>query len=265
MLPSDDGILVFDTKGTPADPSDDSFRVLKSSSGSGGLPSNRVLSMAEDKDQEIWVGTDKGVGVFYTPDDLFSQNPSDAEEILVDYDGFLEPLLENEEVNAITVDGADQKWIGTSNSGVFHLSPNGKEQIHRFSESNSPLIADGINDIAVHPNTGEVFFGTTQGIISYRAEATEGKERLEEVVIYPNPVKKDHTGPVAIRGLPANSTVKITDVNGDLVHRTRSKGGQAVWDGTDTDGLRVRTGVYIVFVASPSGKQSKAGKIMFFH
>jgi hypothetical protein len=264
LLPRN-GLLVFETNGTPADPSDDSYKVLTSNAGNGGLPSERTRCMAEDEDQEVWVGTDQGVAVFYTPDDLFSQNPSDAEEILIDYDGFLEPLLETEEVTSIEVDGADRKWIGTANSGVFHVSPDGKEELHRFSEAEDPLIDDGINDIGIHPETGEVFFGTQSGIISYRAQATEGKETLDDVVVYPNPVRKDHDGPIAIRGLPPNSTVHITDINGDLVHKTRSEGGQAIWDGTDSEGLRVRTGVYLVFVASPNGEQSQAGKLMFFH
>ncbi|MFB6258284.1 MAG: two-component regulator propeller domain-containing protein [Flavobacteriales bacterium] len=265
ILTNSNGLLVIDDRGTPANPNDDRHRILTNSPGSGNLPSNLVISLAEDKDQEIWVGTDKGIGVFYTPDDLFSQNPSDAQEILVNFDGFLEPLLDNEEVTSIKVDGADQKWIGTANSGVFHVSADGKEQLHRFSENKTPLIDDGIKDIAIHPKTGEVFFGTNSGIISFRGQATKGTQNLENVVIYPNPVRKDHTGPVAIRGLPSNSIVHITDVSGDLVFKGRAKGGQAIWDGTDTEGLRVRTGVYLVFVSSPTGKQSMAGKLMFFH
>lgn len=262
ILPKGGGLLVIDDGGTPADPSDDQHRVLD---GDDGLPSQKVLSVAEDKDQEIWVGTDQGLAVFYTPDDLFSNNPSSAEEILVEHDGFVEPLLQNEEITAIEVDGADRKWLGTSNSGIFQVSADGREELNRFSEENSPLISDNIQDITIHPESGEVIIGTGDGILGYRAVATEGQETLEEIEIYPNPVKKEHHGPVAIRGLPANSTVKITDVSGDLVHRTRSEGGQATWDGTDRDGLKVRSGVYLVFVASPSGEQSMAGKIMFFH
>ncbi len=261
----DKGIFVLNDQGTPTDPSDDAYRLINDQNGKGGLPHKTVHSIAEDQDNEIWVGTNKGIAVFYTPDDLLSNNPSDAEEILVDYDGFVAPLLNNETVKTIEVNGADEKWIGTANSGVFHVSPDGKEQLHRFSEAESPLISDGIEDIAIHPETGEVFFGTDQGIVSFRGVATEGQSSLEDIVIYPNPVRKEHTGPIAIRGLPKNSTVRITNVSGDLVYKGRSEGGQAIWQGTDQNGIRVRTGVYLVFVASPGGKQSMAGKIMFFH
>lgn len=259
------GVFVLDDQGTTKDPSDDEYRLLNNQVGKGGLPGKLVNSIAEDADQEVWVGTNKGIAVFYTPDDLLSSNPSDAEEVLVNYDGFVEPLLKNETISSIEVNGADEKWIGTENSGVFHVSPDGKEQIHRFSESETPLISDAIENIAIHPETGELFFGTDQGIIAYRDVATKGTESLEEVVVYPNPVRKDHDAPIAIRGLPKNSTVRITNVNGDLVYKGRSEGGQAVWQGTDQDDIRVRTGVYLVFVASPGGDQSMAAKIMFFH
>lgn len=259
------GLFVFDDKGTPGDPSDDEFRELNTNPGNGGLPSDNVYTVVEDKDNEIWVGTEDGIGVFYTPDDILSNDPSDADEILVDHGGFLEPLLDNEEVSSIAVDGADNKWLGTNSSGVFQVSPDGKTELQRFSVEESPLISNSIQDIAVHEESGEVFFGTDKGIVAYRAQATEGKETLEELEIYPNPVGREHNGPVAIRGLPSNSSVKITDVSGSMVFQSRSEGGQVVWDGTDRDGMRVRTGVYLVFVASPGGEQSMAGKIMFFH
>ena len=46
----------------------------------------------------------------------------------------MEYLLANETVTAIAVDGANRKWLGTQNAGVFLVSPNGTEQIHHFTK-----------------------------------------------------------------------------------------------------------------------------------
>ncbi len=71
--------------------------------------------------------------------------------------------------------------------------------------------------------------------------------------MFPNPVRETYTGPIAITGLVEDSEVKITDVSGNLVYRTTSLGGQAIWDGNDMSGRRAATGVYMVFASDISG------------
>ena len=96
--------------------------------------------------------------------------------------------------------------------------------------------------------SGEVFFGTDKGIISYTGDAMEGSSVYSKVVVYPNPVRETYTGPIAIKGLVAETTVKIQDMGGNLVFETESLGGQATWDGTNFRGERVATGVYMIFL-----------------
>ena len=160
------------------------------------------------------------------------------------------PLLETENVIDIAVDGANRKWIGTQN-GVFLLSPSGEEQVDRFTVANSPLFDNNIVDIAVDQQTGEVFIGTAKGIISYQSDAVEGgRVHRSDILVYPNPVREDYEGPIAINGLARDAVVKITDVTGKLVFETNALGGQAVWNGRDYNGRRVQTGVYLVFSSS---------------
>ncbi len=52
-----------------------------------------------------------------------------------------------------------------------------------------------------------------------------------------------------------NSLVKIADSAGNVIFTTRSEGGMAVWDGCNSSGQRVKTGVYYVF-ASQSGENT---------
>lgn len=77
------------------------------------------------------------------------------------------------------MDGANRKWIGTEGSGVFLLSPNGQTTIHHFTAENSPLLSNNIISITINDKTGEVFFGTGNGIISYQSDAIEGGENLK--------------------------------------------------------------------------------------
>jgi hypothetical protein len=85
------------------------------------------------------------------------------------------------------------------------------------------------------------------------------------VVVYPNPVRETYNGPVATKGLVANTSIKIQDMGGNLVYETESLGGQAIWDGTNLRGERVATGVYLVFLSSEDGLLTHVTKLLFIH
>ncbi len=241
-------------------------KILTSASGNGALPSVNVYCMAEDKNGEIWVGTDKGISVFYSPENAFVSGQNfDSQQILLTQDGHVQILLLTELVQAIAVDDANRKWIATANSGVFLMSADGTQQIYHFDENNSPLFSNDVRTIAINHKTGEVFFGTAKGIIEFRGSATESNDDCSGMYAFPNPVKPDYTGPIAIKGMSESSTVKITDISGTLVYETTSEGGQALWYGTNFKGERVSTGVYMVFCTSVDGSQKCVSKILFIN
>jgi ligand-binding sensor domain-containing protein len=258
-------ILVFSDNGTPENPGDDQAKLLNSAVGTGNIPGNNVLAMTEDNNGEIWIGTEKGVAVFYSPENVFQPGQNfDAQRILVTQGSYVQYLLENETVTAIAVDGANQKWIGTDRGGVFLFSPDGTKQIYHFTAENSPLLSDRITCIAISKD-GEVFYGTDKGVISFRAQATPGGDSNENVYAFPNPVKSDYEGYIAVKGLVDNAQVRITDINGVLVYSTRAEGGQAVWDGKNFDGRKAQTGVYLVYSASDTGTEKIVTKILIIY
>jgi hypothetical protein len=179
--------------------------------------------------------------------------------------GYTQYLLESESVTAIAVDGANRKWIGTERAGVFLLSPDGTEEILHFTSENSPLYSDFVIDIEINGETGEVFFGTQGGIISYKSTATNPNPTNTDVVAYPNPVREGYSGTIAIKGLVGNADVKITDISGTLIYSTRAEGGQAVWDGRNFDGRKAQTGVYLIFSGDDEGKENLVTKILFIN
>ena len=222
-----------------------------------------IITLVEDLDGKIWFGTSQGVMVMYNPANVFSGET--ISPIYIQQDGQTQLLLETERVNAIAVDGANRKWIGTQNSGIFLMSEDGSEEILHFTMDNSPIFSNNIYDIKINNKTGEVFIATEKGLISYKGTATEAQDDFKNVFVYPNPVREDYHGVIAIRGLVKDTDVRITDISGNLVSQTKSLGGQAIWDGKDLNGNRVQTGVYMVFNASPDGELSMAAKILFIH
>jgi len=227
---------------------------------------NDIHSMAVDLENRLWLGTSSGVAFYHSPSRVFEDYPSSfycSQPGVDEGDGFYHALLETETVTAIAVDGADRKWFGTRNSGVFLTNSDGNKLIRSFNVLNSPLLSNNIFSIAIDHKTGEVYFGTEAGIVSYRGDAI--RENLSEGQIYtfPNPVRPDYQGPVTIRGLASNSIVKITDINGNLVFETESLGGQAIWHGKDLQGQRVHSGVYMVFSSTATTSHKSVTKILF--
>ncbi len=259
------GILVTKIGTTAATISAANTKKLTISPGNGALPTTAVECLAKDLDDEIWVGTGKGVCVFYTPENVFTGANFDAQQILLEQDGHVQILLETEIVQAIAVDDANRKWIGTANSGVFLMSADGTKQIQHFDETNSPLFSNDVKSIVINHKTGEVYFGTSKGVISYRGTAAEAYDDFTDVYAFPNPVNHGYNGPIAIKGLMNNSTLKITDITGSLVYETKSEGGQAIWYGTNFKNERVSSGVYMVFCTSEDGTKKFVTKILIIN
>jgi hypothetical protein len=227
---------------------------------------NDIYSIAEDNDGVIWIGTSKGVAVYTNPARIWDSETFLATQPSLDLnDGLYHPLLENETVTAIAVDGANRKWLGTKNSGVYLVNESGTAELLHFTTNDSPLFSDYITSIEINQKSGEVFIGTDMGLISYMSEATEGKATYDSVYVYPNPVRETYDGPITITNLIQNSEVKITDISGNLVYRTTSLGGQAIWDGKNLNGRRVKTGVYLVFCNDENGEETHITKLLFIH
>ena len=257
------GIFVYADNNTISNFSDDSYKILNTNIGNGNLPSQNVLAISEDLDGEIWIGTDKGIAVFYYPELVFSGYNFDAQQILIQEGDYGQYLLSTEKINCITIDGANRKWIGTEAAGLYLLSEDGIEQIHHFTKTNSPLFSNKIVDITINNQNGEVFIGTDKGLISYRSDATKGEENQGKTYVFPNPVRENYRGNIAINKLVNNAQVKITDISGNLIYQTTAQGGQANWNGLNFNNQRVGTGIYLVFSTDEQGFEKMTSKILF--
>jgi hypothetical protein len=263
VLPRGYGIFILDDNNTPEYFPDDRFKKMLITDSESRVITY-VYSLAEDLDGNIWVGTDQGPLIYYNPDRVLDENLK-ASRIKIprnDGSGLADYMLGTESITSIAVDGANRKWLGTLSSGAYLLSPDGTTRLKNFNEANSPIFSNSISSVAIDDKSGNIWFATSKGVISFRGEATAGQDKFSGVYSFPNPVREDFTGKVTVTGLMRDTQVRITDVSGNLVYKTISEGGQASWDLTTYNGHRVATGVYIVFCASPDGSQSCVTKIL---
>ena len=263
VLPRGHGLFVLDDNNTPDIFSDDSYKNVLVRDSENKVISN-VYSIAEDLEGSIWVGTDQGPLIYYNPDQIISKDLNATRIKVPRKDGtdLADYMLGTETITSIAVDGANRKWLGTSGSGAYLLSPDGTTKIKNFNEQNSPILSNTIVSLAVDNRSGDVWLGTSKGIQSVRGDATSGEERFSKVYTFPNPVRQDFTGNVTITGLMRDSQIRITDISGNLVYETVSDGGMATWDLKTYNGRRVTTGVYLVFCASNDGSQSFVTKML---
>ncbi|WP_139854039.1 type IX secretion system anionic LPS delivery protein PorZ [Aequorivita sinensis] len=244
-------------------PSTNKFNKIGEGTGSGNLPNLSVRALALDSQNRLWIGTLKGLRVLYSPGSFFDEGSiPQSQAIIILENGVPQELLYEQSITDIEVDGSNNKWISTATSGVFYLSPNGQETLLRFNKDNSPLPTNNVQDIAIDPNSGVVYFATSQGLLAYKGSATAPSENLDKLRAFPNPVRPGFNGNVTIDGLTAGANVKITDINGSLVFEQTSEGGSILWDTTAFGKYKVRSGVYFVLVTTDDYAETKVSKIM---
>lgn len=234
---------------------------ISANTNSGHLPSNDVFAIAIDKDGFLWIGTDLGLRVLYNPIEEVQQDFFQAQPIIIEQDGIPEALFTDVQINDIEVDDSNQKWIATQTSGAYYVSEDGTQTIYHFTTSNSPLPSNSIYDIEVDSSTGVVYFATENGVVSFQSDAVEVGDSFGDVYAYPNPVRPGFNGNVTIRGLPNDADVRIVDVVGNLIFKTKSTGGSAVWDTKNMKGKSVASGIYLVLMTNKDASESKQTKI----
>lgn len=229
-----------------------------------GLPAPfpDVRSLAIDNNNQLWIGTSRGLRVLSSVDKFLTEDELTVRSIIIMEDGVAQELMYEQSITDIVVDGANNKWIATAGAGAFLVSSNGQETLFHFTRDNSPLPSNIVNDIVVDPVTGEVFFATDKGMVSYQGTSTKAESNLNNVYVFPNPVRPDFFGDVNISGLMDDVNVKITDIEGNLVYETTSEGGTVLWNTTAFGKYRVASGVYMIFIASKDGTETKVKKVM---
>ncbi len=241
------------------------------------MPAENVTCVSVDQQNQVWVGTSKGLRIIYNPSN-FANGNKDVENIVVLEDGTPQELLFQQYLTDIEVDGSNNKWISTLDTGVYYFSSDGQETIYHFTKDNSPLPTNEVLDIDLDEVNGIVYFATGKGLVSFRSDTSKPQETLQDAYVYPNPVRPTFNisqEKVKIKGLTENVNIKITDIEGNLVteaeSRTNSKfkgynlevdGGTALWNGKNMADRTVASGVYLIMLSDLDSLETKVLKVM---
>ncbi len=237
------GISVLDDKSTPFDKRDDDL-----SQGLGSeddLISLQINSLAGDLDGLLWIATPDGLQYWYSGN---AKRPNFS--------------IINDNVNVISVDVRNNKWIGTV-GGLTVLEADGFTRQH-YSTSNSPLVSDYVTCFAFDEKYGYVYIGTTNGLSRLETPYTKPAGDLSLVTGYPNPfVLTGSTALFHIDNLAEKSSLRIYTPEGLLVRYVAAEkilGSRASWDGRNDRGEYVAGGIYLFLITTESG-MSKTGKV----
>ena len=225
------------------------------------LPVNNVLTVANDRSNNLWIGTEQGLVVLYGADNAVKSNNVKVEPIVIMQDGIPEALLTDVGIYSIKVDNANRKWIATNGAGVYYISDNGEETKLHFTSKNSPLPSDVVYDVSVDEATGTVYFATEKGVVAYNGDVSSEASDFSQALAYPNPYRPTYKGNVTIKNLPNRAIVKITDVVGNLVFESKADGGIVEWNTNNAKGKPVASGIYLVLMTNADGTETKTLKI----
>ena len=257
------GLLVLDTGET--ENVDESFGVkLTDDISNGNLPDLQITDIIEDRDGEVWVGTERGIARYIFPQFIISGTQEERRgQWLLNEDPDAESpfLLRDINVTSMAVNSANQKWIGTANEGVWLLNETGSAILKHYTTNNSPLLSNAIRDIAVHEETGEIYISTELGLSVYGDVPLSPVQSMDNLKVYPNPFVYDRHNSILIDNLSETTTIRILGVNGSLINTIDNRGGRAEWNGLDYKGEQVGSGVYIVVALGPDGNQRGIGKV----
>lgn len=261
------GILVMDDNGTPSNFRDDKFMMQTSFTDASGSQVNtdHITCITEDADGKIWIGTTIGLFVIDKPADAMSPTLTVRRPIVPRNDGTQlgDYLLSTETIYDITIDPTNRKWVATESSGIYLVSADGTEILQNFTTDNSPLPDNCVYSVDCDMSSNKVYIGTAGATLVYDSDSSPAAEDFSDVYAYPNPVRPDYGGWITVTGLMDGSLVKIADAAGNVFFQGTSEGGMITWDGCDSSGNRVRSGIYFVF-ASRNGEGSSGAvtKIM---
>ena len=225
---------------------------------------NYVRCIAEDKDNNMWIGTDRGP-LMLTSDQITATSPIYTQVKVPRNDGtnYADYLLTGVDIRCIYVDKNNRKWFGTTGNGLYIIDSDNITTLAHFTKDNSKLFSDDILALAANESTGEVFIGTDKGLCSYTSNFADNSNGMtkDNVWAYPNPVRPGYTGAITITGLTSGATVKIVTSNGALVNEGTASNGEYKWYGIDRNGKQVVSGVYMVEVATSEGDKGVVCKI----
>ncbi|GAB3329734.1 two-component regulator propeller domain-containing protein [Marivirga atlantica] len=249
-LATNEGIVAFNVENEVS-------RILTETSGNGNLSSNRINTFELGLDGKLWIGTADGVCYFTNYFGVFENTNVDAVRPI--FDGFF--LFDYTAINAIAIDGGNRLWVG-NRDGLWLFDKDIEENLLHFTEENSPLANETVEQIRINPFNGEAFIKSGDQLISYRTASSRANSTHSDVKVFPNPVYLNQHDQVSINGLVFNNEIMITDLAGNLVYKGAANGGTFNWNLQNYSGFITKPGIYLVFSVDTFGEETYQTKFV---
>lgn len=227
--------------------------------------SDFIQDLCIDKEENIWIAG--RIGVEYLPykeittisDGMVYQHKVNRD----DGSGLADYMMGTSRCTCITTDGANRKYIGTQDDGIYVFSADNNTLLQHYTKDNSSLLSNIIRYIAIDENTGEVYISTDRGLCSVTTDGVTAPTTLDKdnIKVYPNPVTPEYNGLITIQGVTVGAEIKIATATGRIVHEGRTSSAVYRWNGLDSDGNRCASGVYNILVASSDGNDGVVAKV----
>ncbi len=253
LVIKDEGVVEIALGSNIAETSDDRIYAYRDA-----LPSSSVFQIASDSEGRAWIAADGGVATIEPSLGIVLQRTIPDHISLG--------------VADVAIDEWDNVWIATDDGAAMFRSSDTtwhaiKSRLSTNADSHemTDLPVDYLYSVKVNPANGEVWF-MGEGAIGVLTTGfgSEG-DKLSDLISAPNPFIWDGwaTTSVIISGVPADADLNIFSADGGLVRTITSaeKGPTAAveWDGRNTAGKPVASGVYILI--APSSRGIARGKI----
>lgn len=251
------GLLYFNENNTPDNPNDDIYGSVTVSS-HPSLIENTHTKLAVDNNGWLWVGSPTGICVIINPSAVLN----DGNLIIRKFENSSKlKVLVNLKINDIHVDALNNKWLATPN-GLWVLNPDGTEIIASLNTDgkDNPLTTNEIISVTTDFNSGRAFIGTRQGLFECMSLSVDPLSDYE-ISCYPQPYYPDNGDELVIDGLAPDTELKIVTVDGDFIQTINTSGRKAVWNGRNSAGSTVQSGVYLIIATSPTNNTQSTGKI----
>ena len=163
----------------------------------------------------------------------------------------------------INIDSQGNIWASSSTQGVFVLQENTSywPNLEGFNRSNSDLLSNEIRDIDFDYKRNLAYIATKNGVSVLKIPFGTPKKDFGDLKIFPSPYYLPSNNPMIIDGIIYESSFKVMTLNGRVIREITSEGiaidGQQLkWDGRDSRGNYVATGVYLLMIYNQSGKST---------
>ena len=240
------GISVLTIDGQPYDPSDFFWNIIDYS--------GTVWSLGMGQNNRLYYLTPSGLNYY---DLANNYNPIVGEN---SYSYF--PNISFGNGAGMSIDSHGNIWTHSPTQGIHILLENTSywPDINGFRTSNSPLLSDEVRDIDFDDNKNLAYIATSKGVNVLRIPFGKPKLDYNHVKIFPSPFFIPSQKPMKVNGLIYGSSMMVTTLNGKVVRHIESSGididgDQLSWDGRDSQGDYVSTGVYLLLIYSKDGSR----------